>query len=127
VLVVELGANDGLRGQSVDAMKQNLEQVIARARQLSPGVRVVLVGMEAPPNLGSAYTSSFRAVFQDLAREHDLPLVPFLLDGVAGVPSLNQPDRIHPTAEGHRRVAATLWPYLEPVFRKAAAAAAAPR
>jgi acyl-CoA thioesterase-1 len=123
VLVVELGANDGLRGQSVDAMKANLEQVIERAEQLSPGVRVVLVGMEAPPNLGSAYTSSFRAVFRDLAREHDLPLVPFLLEGVAGVPSLNQSDRIHPTAEGHRKIAEMLWPHLEPVFRDAAAAA----
>jgi acyl-CoA thioesterase-1 len=127
VLVVELGANDGLRGQSVDAMKRNLEQVIGRAAQLSPGVRTVLVGMEAPPNMGAAYTSSFRAVFEDLAREHDLPLVPFLLEGVAGVPSLNQADRLHPTAEGHRRVAATLWPYLEPVFRDAAAAVDARR
>jgi acyl-CoA thioesterase I len=127
VLVVELGANDGLRGQSVDAMRANLEQVITRAGELSPGVRIVLVGMEAPPNLGADYTSSFRSVFQDLAREHDLPLVPFLLDGVAGVPSLNQSDRLHPTAEGHRRVAETLWPYLEPVFREAAASVAAHR
>jgi acyl-CoA thioesterase-1 len=127
VLVVELGANDGLRGQSVDAMKENLEQVIARAGELSPGVRIVLVGMEAPPNLGADYTSSFRSVFQDLAREHDLPLVPFLLEGVAGVPSLNQPDRLHPTAEGHRRVAETLWHYLEPVFREAASEVGAHR
>jgi acyl-CoA thioesterase-1 len=125
VLVVELGANDGLRGQSVDAMKQNLEGVITRARELSPEVRIVLVGMEAPPNLGGAYTSSFRAAFQDLAREHDLPLVPFLLEGVGGVAALNQGDGIHPTAEGHRRIAATLWPHLEPVFRDAAAAATA--
>jgi acyl-CoA thioesterase-1 len=126
VLVVELGANDGLRGQRVDAMKQNLERIIVRARELSPGVEVVLAGMEAPPNLGERYTTDFRRVFQDLAREQDVLLVPFLLEGVAGVPALNQGDRIHPTAEGHRRIARTLWPYLEPVLRAAGAASARP-
>jgi acyl-CoA thioesterase-1 len=122
VLVVELGANDGLRGQSVPAMKQNLERIIVRARELSPGVRVVLAGMEAPPNLGDRYTTDFRDAFQNLAREHAVTLVPFLLEGVAGVTELNQEDRIHPTAEGHQRIARTLWPYLEPLLREAAGA-----
>jgi acyl-CoA thioesterase-1 len=119
VLVIELGANDGLRGQSVTAMKQNLADIIVRARDQTPGVRIVLAGMEAPPNLGARYTSEFRDVFRDLAREQDVALVPFLLDGVGGVPELNQSDGIHPNVEGHRRIARLLWPFLEPVFRDA--------
>jgi acyl-CoA thioesterase-1 len=119
VLVVELGANDGLRGQSVTAMKQNLTEIIVRARAQTPGVHIVLAGMEAPPNLGARYTSEFREVFRDLARELDVALVPFLLEGVGGVPGLNQSDGIHPNVEGHRRIARLLWPFLEPVFRDA--------
>ena len=125
VLVLELGANDGLRGQSVSALEENLARIVLRARALSPGVQVVLAGMEAPPNLGERYTSEFRDAFANVAREHDVLLLPFLLEGVAGVPELNQGDRIHPTAEGHRRIARTLWPQLEPVLRAAAAAGAA--
>jgi acyl-CoA thioesterase-1 len=125
VLIVELGANDGLRGQSVPAMKENLARVIERARELSPGIRIALARMEAPPNLGARYTAEFRGAFDELARENDVLLLPFLLDGVAGVPELNQGDRIHPTAEGHRKVAETLWPHLEPLFREAASAGAA--
>jgi acyl-CoA thioesterase-1 len=124
VLVVELGANDGLRGQDVQAMKENLARIIERARELSPGVQVALAGMEAPPNLGERYTSEFRRAFEELAREQEALLLPFLLDGVAGVAELNQGDRIHPNAEGHRRIAAALWPHLEPLLRAAAAARA---
>jgi acyl-CoA thioesterase I len=123
VLVVELGANDGLRGQSVETMEENLDAVIRRARELSPGVRIVLVPMEAPPNMGGRYTAAFRQVFFDLAARHDVSLTPFLLEGIAGVAELNQDDRIHPTAEGHRRIARALWDHLEPVFREAALAA----
>jgi len=122
VLVVELGANDGLRGQSPDALRDNLEAIIEGARVLSPGVRIVLAGMEAPPNLGEGYTTAFRGVFTSLAEAHGVTLVPFILDGVAGVPELNQADRIHPNPEGHRRIARTLWPFLEPVLRDAARA-----
>jgi len=122
VLVVELGANDGLRGQSPDAMRNNLEAIIEGARALSPGVRIVLAGMEAPPNLGEGYTTAFRGAFTSLAEAHGVTLVPFILDGVAGVPELNQADRIHPNPEGHRRIARTLWPFLEPVLRDAARA-----
>jgi acyl-CoA thioesterase I len=116
VLVVELGANDGLRGHDPLAMADNLTQIIRRTRTRYPGVRIVLAGMEAPPNLGEAYTTAFRTVFRELAEREDVELVPFLLDGVAGVPELNQDDRIHPTADGHRRIAANAWPVLEAVL-----------
>ena len=116
VLVVELGANDGLRGQAPDAMAENLTEIIQRTRTRYPEVRFMIAGMEAPPNLGDAYTSAFRAVFPAVAEEEDAVLIPFLLVGVAGVPELNQNDRIHPTPEGHRRIAETVWPILRDVL-----------
>jgi len=116
VLVVELGANDGLRGQAPDAMAENLTEIIQRTRTRYPEVRFMIAGMEAPPNLGDAYTSAFRAVFPAVAEEEDAVLIPFLLVGVAGVPELNQDDRIHPTPEGHRRIAETVWPILRDVL-----------
>lgn len=119
ILVIELGANDGLRGQDVDALTANLSEIIDRTRTRHPGAQIVLAGMEAPPNLGETYTSAFRRVFGDVARVEGVVLIPFLLDGVAGVTELNQADRIHPTAEGHRRVAENVWPYLEPLLRDA--------
>lgn len=109
VLFVETGANDGLRGQDPDSLRANLEAILARARQQDPPPRVVLAGMEAPPNLGRSYTSRFREVYPAVAREHGAVLLPFLLEGVAGVDSLNQADGIHPTAEGQRRIAALVW------------------
>lgn len=117
LLVVELGANDGLRGQSTDALEANLSEVIDQTRARWPDAAILLVGMEAPTNLGAEYTERFRAVYREVARDKAVALVPFLLDGVAGVPELNQPDRIHPTAEGHRRAALTVWPYFEPLLR----------
>jgi acyl-CoA thioesterase-1 len=113
ILVIELGANDGLRGLPVAGMKQNLAEIITRAR--ARGIAVVLTGMEAPPNFGAAYTSEFRAVYQQLAREHDVTFVPFYLEGVAGIPSLNIADGIHPNAEGSRIIAKTIWSALEPL------------
>ena len=110
-LVVALGGNDGLRGLPVDQMKDNLSQIITTAQ--ARGVEVLLAGMEAPPNFGEAYTTAFRDVFVQLAREHDVALVPFLLEGVAGVPDLNQSDGIHPNVEGAVRVAGHLWPAVE--------------
>ncbi len=121
VLVVELGANDGLRGLDPGAMKQNLAEIIARTRAAYPDVRVVIAGMEAPPNMGRTYTAAFRRVFPDLARESDATLIPFLLDGVGGIPALNQADGIHPTAEGQKIVAANVWRVLEPVLVRQAA------
>lgn len=124
VMVVELGANDGLRGQPTAALADNLREVIDRTRAAWPDAQILLVGMEAPTNLGAEYTARFRAVFTEVATEKEVALVPFLLDGVAGVPELNQSDRIHPTAAGHARVAETVWPYLEPLIRAASGAGA---
>lgn len=121
VLVLELGANDALRGIDPAHMRDNLDAILERARELYPDIAIVLVGMEAPPNLGERYTRSFRDVFTDLAREYDAALVPFLLDGVAAEPSLNIDDGIHPNAAGHRILARTVWPVLETVLRARAA------
>lgn len=120
VLVLALGANDGLRGLSTEELQKNLAAIIEGAQR--EGVAVVLAGMEAPPNNGPMYTARFRRVYQDLAKEYDVPLIPFLLEGVAGNPSLNQADGIHPNAEGARRLADTVWTVLEPVLAAAAAA-----
>jgi acyl-CoA thioesterase I len=117
ILVIELGGNDGLRGLPAAALKQNLEQIIARAHERK--VRVLLTGMEAPPNFGAAYTTEFREVFSDLAREHRVPFMPFFLAGVAGNPALNQADRIHPNPAGARVVEANVWQALEPLLDKA--------
>jgi acyl-CoA thioesterase-1 len=114
VLVVELGANDGLRGLPVSAMKQNLSQIITRAKRR--GVTVLLTGMEAPPNYGADYTAQFRGVFRDLAREHDVAFVPFYLDGVAGIAGLNQGDGIHPNVEGSKIIERAIWKSLEPLL-----------
>ena len=118
VLVVELGANDGLRGQDPAAMESNLRQVVERTRARYPDASVVLLGMEAPPNMGDAYTGRFRRAFRRVADDTGAAFVPFLLEGVAGAPELNQADGIHPTAEGHRRMARTVWPVLEEVLRR---------
>jgi acyl-CoA thioesterase-1 len=120
VLVIETGANDGLRGLEVDSLAGNIQAIVDRARQQSPAPRIILVGMEALPNLGSGYLRRFRAVYPELAKRNRLPLVPFLLEGVAGVDSLNQPDMLHPTAAGQRRVAETVWPVLEKVLKGSA-------
>jgi len=119
VLVVETGANDGLRGLDVDSTRANLEAIVARARAYDPGVRIVLAGMEAPPNLGARFTARFRAIFHDVARRNRLPLIPFILEGVGGVDSLNQADGIHPNVAGACIVAANVWRILEPVVREA--------
>ena len=121
VLVLELGANDGLRGQDTDALTRNLEAIIDTARAHWPDAEVVLVGMEAPPNLGRPYTTAFHEVYLRVARERATALVPFLLAGVAGDPALNQDDRIHPTAEGHEILAHNVWPVLEAAILRAAA------
>jgi acyl-CoA thioesterase-1 len=114
ILILELGANDGLRGLPVDNMKRNLGEIITRARQR--GITVILTGMEAPPNYGPAYTAAFRQAYRDLAREHDVAFVPFLLDGVAGMRDLNTADGIHPNPAGARIVERTVWKALEPVL-----------
>jgi len=116
VLIVALGANDGLRGQPPAALRANLTQIVERAR--AAGARVLLAGMRVPPNYGDEYARAFAAVYTSVARATGVPLAPFLLDGVAGDPRLNQADGIHPTAEGQRVIAEHLWPHLRPLLAK---------
>ena len=117
ILVVALGGNDGLRGLPVTATRTNLEEIITKAQQR--GIAVVLAGMEAPPNYGSAYTAEFRQLFRDLASANHVAFIPFLLEGVAGVPKLNQRDGIHPNAEGARAVEELVWAVLKPIVEGA--------
>lgn len=120
VFVLETGANDGLRGLPVREMRANIQAILDKVRTTSPNARIVLVGMEAPPNLGARYTSEFRKVFPEIARENDATFVPFLLEGVAAVDSLNQGDGIHPNAAGSRIIAETVWRAIEPILRERA-------
>ena len=115
IFVLELGANDGLRGIPLEETRKNLEAMILRVRDKFPQARIVLAGMQLPPNMGPEYTASFRKIFPSLAEKHQVLLIPFLLDGVGGVPELNQEDGIHPTAEGHQIVAENVWQVLSPV------------
>jgi acyl-CoA thioesterase-1 len=115
LIVVEVGANDALRGLSPAEAKVNLERLIAAVRKKQPRARIVLVQMEAPPNFGTAYTQSFSSIYAGVAREQKVTLLPFLLDGVAGIARLNQPDGIHPNLAGARIVAANVWRAIEPI------------
>jgi acyl-CoA thioesterase-1 len=116
VVVVALGANDGLRGQPPAAMRDNLAAIIARLR--ASGAQVLLAGMLMPPNYGGEYTREFAAVYPEVARRTRVPLMPFLLDGVAAEPRVLQPDGLHPNAAGHQIIAEKLWPYLRPLLRR---------
>ena len=118
VLVIELGGNDGLRGLSVKSLKTNLQKLIDKAKAKNPTLKIVIAGMQIPPNLGADYAADFTRVFAELARENNAGLIPFLLQGVGGHRDLNQPDMIHPTAAGHRIVADLVWRTLEPILRK---------
>jgi acyl-CoA thioesterase-1 len=115
VLILALGANDGLRGIDVAVMSRNLDEMIARSKRA--GVEVLLCGMELPAVRGLPYARDFRAAFAETASRHDIPLVPSLLEGVALNPAMNGSDRIHPNAAGARKIADTVWPYLEPLVR----------
>jgi acyl-CoA thioesterase-1 len=122
VVVVGLGGNDALRGQPVSEIERNLREIVTQARQA--GARLLLLGMQIPPNYGPDYTSAFAAIYPRVARDLHVPLVPFLLAGVGGVAELNQADGIHPTAAGQVKVAANVKPYLEQLLRQAGAARA---
>jgi acyl-CoA thioesterase-1 len=111
ILVLALGANDGLRGLSTGEMSQNLERAIVLAKE--NGIRVILAGMQVPPNYGPDYSTAFQKVFGVLAERYDLAFIPFLLKSVAGNPLLNQADTIHPNREGHKQIAATVFPYVK--------------
>jgi len=117
VLVLELGGNDGLRGLPVETTRKNLQLIIDRTKTKYPSARIVIAGMKVPPNMGRDYGDKFAAIFVDLAKKNQAPLIPFVLEGVGGVPALNLPDGIHPTAKGQEIVAATVWKTLEPVLR----------
>lgn len=121
ILVLELGANDGLRGIPLDDTRKNLQEIIARTKKKYPQAQIVIAGMMVPPNLGQDYSQQFRRLFVELARENKAALIPFLLDGVGGVPELNLPDGIHPTAKGHEKVAENVWRVLQPLLHKTGA------
>ncbi len=111
VLFLALGANDGLRGLTIEEMAKNLAEVISAAQ--AQGMSVILAGMELPPNYGDAYTGAFRNVYLELAARYEIELIPFLLEGVGGVAALNQADGIHPNGEGHRKIALQVYPLLK--------------
>ena len=116
IIVVETGANDALRGLPPAAAKANIEKIIAAIRQKQPGATIVLAQFFAPPNFGNAYTRSFGAIYTDVAKRENVVLIPFLLEGVAGISRYNQPDGIHPNATGEKIVADNVWRSLEPVI-----------
>jgi acyl-CoA thioesterase I len=116
VLILELGGNDGLRGLPVTELRKNLSQIIERAQ--AKGVKVILAGMEAPPNMGAEYTREFRQTFRDLAKQYQTPFIPFVLEGVGGRIEYNQPDGIHPNADGEKIMTETVWKALEPLLEK---------
>jgi acyl-CoA thioesterase-1 len=125
VFVLELGANDALRGQDLTATRRNLQAILNRVRATNPTARLVVAGMQALPNLGRRYTEQFRELFVGLARANHAALIPFLLAGVAGVDSLNQRDGLHPNAAGSQRVAGNVWRVLEPLLTRGAARSSA--
>ncbi|WP_316931953.1 arylesterase [Rufibacter radiotolerans] len=116
VFVLELGANDGLRGISPAETKKNLQAIIDKVKAKYPEAVLIMAGMEVPPSMGGKYASEFRTIFRQLAEENNMALVPFLLDGVGGVRTLNQQDGVHPTAEGQKILANNVWKVLQPVL-----------
>jgi len=118
VVIIETGANDGLRGLDVDSTRANLRSIVGKVKAARPAARILLAQMEAPPNLGAKYTSAFHAMYQDVARETATEVMPFLLAGVAGIASLNQPDGMHPNEKGEQIVANNVWAALEPVLKQ---------
>ncbi len=118
IFVLELGANDGLRGIPLDETRRNLQAIIDTVRTKNPNTEIILAGMQIPPNMGREYATGFKNIFPELAEENDIHLIPFLLEDVGGVRELNQSDQIHPTAEGNKIMAETVWEVLEPVIRE---------
>jgi acyl-CoA thioesterase I len=116
VFVLELGANDGLRGLPLEQTRKNLQNIIDKVKAKNPEVKVVIAGMMVPPNMGEAYTTEFQKIFPELAKKNKAHLIPFLLQDVAGIEKLNQPDGIHPNAEGHKIVGSTVATVLHKVL-----------
>ena len=119
VLLLETGANDALRGQDPDSTRANIDAILTRAAAQSPPPRLVVLGMKAPPNFGGVYGSRFDAIYPEMARKHGAVLVPFVLEGVAGIARLNQADGIHPTEEGQRMMADLVWTAIRPLLDRA--------
>jgi acyl-CoA thioesterase-1 len=117
IFVLELGANDGLRGIPVAATTANLQAIIDSVKRKYPAAKIVVAGMQALPTMGSAYSTAFRGIFPQLAAKNKAALIPFLLQGVGGIPQLNQADGIHPTEQGHRIVANNVWQVLRPLLK----------
>lgn len=115
IFVLELGANDGLRGIPLSETRNNLQSIIDYVRSKNPNTKIILAGMQIPPNMGETYITEFKNIFPDLAEKNDTGLIPFLLKDVAGIPDLNQEDGIHPTTEGHQIIANTVWETLRPL------------
>ena len=118
IFILELGANDGLRGTPLSETKKNLQDIIDKVRAKYPDTKLVFAGMEIPPNMGQAYTTEFRNIYTELAAKNNMTLIPFLLEGVGGEPELNQADGIHPTAVGHLIVADNVWKQLEKLLQE---------
>lgn len=118
VFVLELGGNDGLRGIDVESTKQNLKEIIDKVREKKPDAKIILTGMQVPPNLGPEYTGDFKEMYPEIAKEKNVTLIPFLLEDVGGNPDLNQGDGIHPTAKGHKIIAETVWEELKPILQQ---------
>jgi len=118
IFLLELGANDGLRGVPLSETRANLQAIIDVVREKSPETTIILAGMELPPNMGQEYTKEFRQLYVALAEKNNIAFIPFILKDVGGVPSLNQADGIHPTIEGHKIVANTVWKTLKPLLKK---------
>ncbi|UXP33146.1 arylesterase [Reichenbachiella agarivorans] len=116
IFVLELGANDGLRGISTTETRKNLKSIIEKVQAKYPKCKIVLAGMMIPPNMGIAYSKDFQTIYPELAAEYDLALIPFILEGVAGIKELNLEDGIHPTAEGHQILADNVWKILQPLL-----------
>jgi acyl-CoA thioesterase-1 len=118
ILVLELGGNDGLRGLDLKEMKSNLQAIIDKTKAKNPQVKIVLAGMQVPPNMGADYANAFARVYGEVAQENRATLIPFLLEGVGGIRELNQRDLIHPSPAGHRVIADLVWKTLEPILRQ---------
>lgn len=118
IFVLELGANDGLRGIDVEETRKNLKLIINEVKEINPEVKILLAGMEVPPSMGEGYAGPFRKIFPEISESENVSLIPFILDKVAGEPELNLADGIHPTEEGHQIVTETVWTYLKPMLRE---------
>ncbi|MEX0724142.1 MAG: arylesterase [Gracilimonas sp.] len=118
IMILELGGNDGLRGIDLNSTKENLQQIIDKVQAKNPNVDIILAGMQVPPNLGQVYTRQFEDIYPDLAEENNLPLIPLIMDKIGGDEELMQSDGLHPTPEGHKVIAETVWERLKLIISR---------